>query len=100
MDFKQSRGVNPFSPNDVVQCVDAEGTGLTKNGIYRIKDVNPCPNCSGQVTLTSGPQPTDSLCGWWRHRRFRHVRPPNNELTERIRKARPAPTRTRELEKV
>lgn len=98
MDFKRSRGINPFSPGDAVQCVDAEGSGLARNAIYRVREVNPCPNCQGHVRLTDGPRPTDSMCGWWRHTRFRHIRPPNDELTRRIRAARPAPAKTPDLE--
>jgi hypothetical protein len=94
--FHRSRRIgSPFSPGQAVQCVDATGTGLKRSAIYRVEKVNECLACGGGVRLTSGPRPTDVPCGWWRARRFRPLKPPMDELTERIRRAarqgRPAP---------
>jgi hypothetical protein len=91
---------NPFSVGDVVQCVDAQGTALSTNAIYRVTDTNQCASCRGALRLDSGPRPTDSGCGWWFSKRFRHVRPPQDELTERIMRSRKNPTQapTKETE--
>lgn len=97
INFKQSRPPGRlFGKGDKVECVDASGTTLTKGAIYVIADTSDCPRCHGGVTLTSGPRPTDRACGWWRATRFRPLRPPMDELTRRIMRARP--TKTRELE--
>lgn len=97
INFNQSRPPGRlFGKGDKVECVNASGTTLTKGGIYVIADTSDCPMCGGGVTLTSGPRPTDRACGWWRATRFRPLRPPMDELTRRIMRARP--TKTRELE--
>lgn len=104
INFNQSRTPGRlFDKGDKVECVNASGTGLTKGAIYVIADTSDCPMCKGGVTLTSGPRPTDVPCGWWRARRFRPIKPPGDELTERIRRARGRPnvapkTPARELE--
>ncbi len=106
MNLNRSDGICPFSPGDKVECVDASGTSLRPRGVYAISDVSDCPVCPGGVRVDSGPSPTDVGCGWWRHTRFRPLRPTDPALVERIRRCRPpapsgpapTPNRTPELE--
>jgi hypothetical protein len=88
-----------FSPGEKVECMDPSGTTLTRGGIYEIAESEICKLCGDGVMLTTGPTPTDSLCNrWWRADRFRSIRPPEDEVTNMIRQARPAPARPKVTE--
>ena len=90
----------PFTPGQKVMCVNADGCGLSKRAVYVVSDAKDCQLCRGGIRLTSGPRPTDVPCGWWDAKRFRPLDPPNDELTQRIRKAKPTPTKVKEPELV